>query len=750
MIRFVIPAYNERENIPKLLADLAPVARELGARVIFVDDGSTDGTGRGDREHARDSCTSRSSATQVNRGLGTAINSGLRAALGESRTTTRSSRSRPTTPLTSRTCRGCSSGSSREPTSCSPPSTRPAGGSSASRAWRLAASKAVSNTFRYIGGLREIHTLSSLYRVYRAGTLRRAAETYGYLLVREPGFAANVELLLKLYNAGASVAEVPTVNDWSTPPGHLEDELRPTVLAYGRLMAAHLVGRIQPPPISPLGSEARCGPLERASRAQLHARRRACSSAMAPAMSRAEPSSYRRPSRRSRRTLTRAPTSASSAPASSAPSSRCASRRAGAEVTLLERAPTLGGLAGAIDFAGHRVDRFYHVIVPSDQRMIALTEELGLSDQLSFRPVGVGFFSRRRDAPLQRHRRLPALLAALPARACASGLVRPPVPAAPRLQGARAQPLEAWLTRHCGRQCRGAHLASLARLALQRSTTPSCPLPTSGRAPTACAPRATRASSGEAMGCLRGGHETLVLRDRRAARASSASTCALGAGVRRAVATEPARVTGVTRRRRDRATSISRSPRCSRRPAHLLPAELQPLLDAYPSATSAWSASILKLRRSLLPYYSVNICDPTPITTVVETSHVVGTEHTDGLRLAYLPKYCDPDAPEFSRGRRLDLRALHRDARRAGRRTSATRTSSTGPCSAHRSSSPSTRSATSRAPRLSGPESRASHSPPPARSTHVCSTASRSSGSPSASPAEALERLSVSSSTKPR
>jgi protoporphyrinogen oxidase len=57
---------------------------------------------------------------------------------------------------------------------------------------------------------------------------------------------------------------------------------------------------------------------------------------------------------------------------------------------------------------------------------------------------------------------------------------------------------------------------------------------------------------------------------------------------------------------------------------------------------------VLKLRRSLLPYYSVNICDPTPITTVVETSHVVGTEHTDGLRLAYLPKYCDPSAPEFS------------------------------------------------------------------------------------------------------
>jgi hypothetical protein len=31
--------------------------------------------------------------------------------------------------------------------------------------------------------------------------------------------------------------------------------LKPTVMAYGRLMAAHIVGRIQPPPLSPLSSD---------------------------------------------------------------------------------------------------------------------------------------------------------------------------------------------------------------------------------------------------------------------------------------------------------------------------------------------------------------------------------------------------------------------------------------------------------------------------------------------------------------
>jgi hypothetical protein len=106
-----------------------------------------------------------------------------------------------------------------------------------------------------VGGLRHIRTLSSLYRVYRADTLRRAAATYGWLLVREPGFAASVELLLKLYHAGATIAEIPTVNDWTGRRGKSKMRLMPTVLAYFRVTAAHLAGRIQPPPISPLAGD---------------------------------------------------------------------------------------------------------------------------------------------------------------------------------------------------------------------------------------------------------------------------------------------------------------------------------------------------------------------------------------------------------------------------------------------------------------------------------------------------------------
>ncbi len=251
MIRFVIPAYNEVENIPRLLADLAPVARELGARVIVVDDGSTDGTGEMVRRHARDLHLAIVTHS-VNRGLGTAINTGIRAALGEASdddaiVTLEADTTSDLSDLP-RMLAEFDAGADVVLASVYAPGGKIVGVAG----WRLLASKAVSNSFRVLGGLREIHTLSSLYRVYRAGTLRRAADTYGYLLVREPGFAANVELLLKLYNAGAKVAEVPTVNDWRTRKGQSKMQLKPTVVAYMRLMAAHLVGRIQPPPVSPL------------------------------------------------------------------------------------------------------------------------------------------------------------------------------------------------------------------------------------------------------------------------------------------------------------------------------------------------------------------------------------------------------------------------------------------------------------------------------------------------------------------
>jgi hypothetical protein len=58
---------------------------------------------------------------------------------------------------------------------------------------------------------------------------------------------------------------------------------------------------------------------------------------------------------------------------------------------------------------------------------------------------------------------------------------------------------------------------------------------------------------------------------------------------------------------------------------------------------------LLRLRRSLSPYYHLNITDRrVPLTTVVETTHVVDPEYVGG-RLLYAAKYADPLHQDFDR-----------------------------------------------------------------------------------------------------
>ena len=250
----MIPAFNEAENLPRLMADLLPRARELGARVIFVDDGSTDGT-RDVIARQRDGYPVTIVRHPVNLGLGRTIDSGMRVALEEAgdQDAIVTIEADNTTDLQDLPKMLALFEQGYDLVVGSP--YAPGGRTVGVGRLRLFLSRTLSTSFRILGRLTEIHTLSTVYRVYRAGPLRSAFQTYGYLLVREPGYASSVELLLKLRNAGARVGEVPTTNDWTLRRGTSKMRIRPTLLAYCRLVAAHLIGVIQPPPHTPLANE---------------------------------------------------------------------------------------------------------------------------------------------------------------------------------------------------------------------------------------------------------------------------------------------------------------------------------------------------------------------------------------------------------------------------------------------------------------------------------------------------------------
>ena len=251
MIHFVVPAFDEEENIPRLLEDLVPHARALEARIIVIDDGSSDGTAEAVKANRLGYPVTLARHTR-NLGLGRTLDTGIRVALAnasdDDAVITMEADNTSDLDILPAMLARFEEGNDLVVSSVYAP-----GGRLLGVGWlRVMLSRALSASFRILGRLREVHTFSSVFRVYRAGPLRRAVETYGYLLVREPGYAASVELFLKLHNAGVRITEVPTVNDWSRRRGTSKMRIRPTLLAYFRLVSAHLIGVIQPPPATPL------------------------------------------------------------------------------------------------------------------------------------------------------------------------------------------------------------------------------------------------------------------------------------------------------------------------------------------------------------------------------------------------------------------------------------------------------------------------------------------------------------------
>jgi protoporphyrinogen oxidase len=74
--------------------------------------------------------------------------------------------------------------------------------------------------------------------------------------------------------------------------------------------------------------------------------------------------------------------------------------QAGHEVDVYERWPGLGGQAATLDVGGgHRLERYYHHLFTTDRHIARLYEELGMPDELEWRPSSVAMFAHGRQWP---------------------------------------------------------------------------------------------------------------------------------------------------------------------------------------------------------------------------------------------------------------------------------------------------------------------------------------------------------------
>ncbi|RLA98758.1 MAG: hypothetical protein DRG83_14095 [Deltaproteobacteria bacterium] len=74
--------------------------------------------------------------------------------------------------------------------------------------------------------------------------------------------------------------------------------------------------------------------------------------------------------------------------------------QAGNTVTIVEKEDKLGGLAGYIDMDGITVDKYYHGILTSDNALLQLIDELGISSKLKFKKTKMAFFHKGQTFPM--------------------------------------------------------------------------------------------------------------------------------------------------------------------------------------------------------------------------------------------------------------------------------------------------------------------------------------------------------------
>ena len=353
----------------------------------------------------------------------------------------------------------------------------------------------------------------------------------------------------------------------------------------------------------------------------------------------------------------------------------------GRRVTLIEGADRLGGLASAWRLGEVEWDRHYHVILPSDSRLLALLDEIGLGAELVWRPTRTGAYGGGRLYSVSNAvelLRFPLLSPLAKLRLAATVFYASRIRDGRRLEGVAVAD---WLARWSGRRALERFWLPLLRSKLgesYRDTSAAFIWATISRLYAA-----RRAGlKQELLGYVRGGYARVLARfaetlaaegvemrlgrpvasveGEAASGAGGAATWAAGAASGAAGAATGAGVATVAGRGGGVAVQLAGGPRLRFDQvvvtlAAPLAARLCPGLSAEERARLAGvrylgivCASLL-LRRPLAGFYVTNLLDDgIPFTGVVEMSALVEPEQLGGHSLVYLPRYLVAGDPFFA------------------------------------------------------------------------------------------------------
>lgn len=321
--------------------------------------------------------------------------------------------------------------------------------------------------------------------------------------------------------------------------------------------------------------------------------------------------------------------------------------RAGRAVTLYEAADHVGGLAAPWSIGDVVWDRHYHVILPSDQALLALLDEIGLASDLRWARTRTGVYVDGRVHSVSNSLEMlmfPALGLVDKVRLAATILL------ASRLKDVRPlerETVEAWLRRWSGDRTYERFWRPLLRSKLgdnHRIASAAFIWATIQRL---YAARRTGMKR-EVFGYVSGGYARVLSRFEEVLRAD-------GVRIETGRPVEPLRVvaSGVEVLRAGRpparyqyAVLTTPCPVAARLCPDLAPAERDRLLAVRYMGIAC--ASLL-LKRPLAGFYVTNLLDEgLPFTGVIEMSALTGTDPFGGRTLVYLPRYLSPEDPFLS------------------------------------------------------------------------------------------------------
>ena len=211
MLYFIIPAYNEQENIGALLENILDLElRDDEYQVIVVNDGSKDNT-----LQIVDTFLTRMPVSVeshvVNQGVGAVFRTGFQAALKYAKPSdviiTMEADNTSDLAILPEILKNVYSQSDLVLASC----YAPGGEIKGTNLWRKFLSWGANLLLVLAFPIKGVKTYSSFYRAYNAGFLQKAIDTYQGKFIEQPGYVCMVEVLVKMNRINARISEVPMI-----------------------------------------------------------------------------------------------------------------------------------------------------------------------------------------------------------------------------------------------------------------------------------------------------------------------------------------------------------------------------------------------------------------------------------------------------------------------------------------------------------------------------------------------------------